>query len=351
MGSINMMMESFPTINGIDPQLAIRTADHIRSELRPQLLSEFAVSQQSCDGAKSLVDLENKIEELDKYAFELDQYLVNSGGLTSAQHQDVVLNEKRRNGSEYIEATTELFFSAESLTNVHGPVMILYLATLAEEILNVGEHISSLNRASFKRLVVQNMRLYICDSSVGFTDDVAQLEAGASITGKFKTNQGRTLLFFGVQLEGRPVTQLANFNSFAINILPAGFAYKKSGDVYQMTLSTDIDAIHVPQHGFSVAASLMTILDIVIIMMFRYPSAAKTNLLLRISELDLIADLPTVLSSGLTIEAIPRESKVYRINDDFNLMPVDYRFSPLEQKFKRFHVAMGNQPYYRVVNT
>ena len=62
------------------------------------------------------------------------------------------------------------------------------------------------------------MRLYICDSSVGFTDDVAQLEAGASITGKFKTNQGRTLLFFGVQLEGRPVTQLANFNSFAIAI-------------------------------------------------------------------------------------------------------------------------------------
>lgn len=346
-----MEMESFPSVNGIDPEVAIKTADHIRSDLRPKLLRKFSEWEDTAKSDLSLMELESEIESLDKYAFELDQYLVSNGNLISAQHQSVVLNHKHQDGQRYIEAITELFFSAESLTNVHGPVMILYLATLAEDILEDGESISSLNRASFKRLVVQNMRLHVCDAAFGFSSEVEQLKPNASIIGKFKTTNGRVLDFFGVQLVDSPVTQLANFNSFAIKMLPTGFPHRKEGDVYRMTLSTELDSKHIPNGGFSVAASLMTILDMVIIMMFTYPSAAKTNLLLRISELDLIEDLPEVLTSGLTIEAIPREKKKYRINEGFELMPVDYRFAPLEEKFKRFHVAMGDQPYYRVVTT
>ncbi len=346
---------SLPAIDGIAHDSALETAQLIRGELRPYILdrlADFCSRKELTQRDQSRVlELETRIDEIDKYAMQLDQFIINECPPPPAQLREPALDVKKRKEYVYVEAVAELFFSAESLTNVHGPVMLFYLATLAEEILHPGEVITGLRKTAFKRLVVRQMRLYACDAAEGFPAPVAKLTESASVTGRFLLNSGRMLDFFGVQTPERPVIDIANFNSFAIKMMPKGLERTKVGDVYHMRLALRAADECIPPGGFTPASSLMTSLDFIMIMWLTLPYPYRTKLLLRIMELDVLPDPVNQLSNGVTVQILPHEDKKRRINDDFWLMPADFRFSPLEEKFKRVHIAIGDLPYYKVVTT
>jgi len=342
-----------PDVAQLNGNSATEISRFLRSELRPYILERLADSYKqaspTADQQIDLIELELRLNEIDNYSNQIDELIYRECPPPPAQFREPVLTEIEFSGDEFATAVAELFFSAESKTNVHGPVMLYHLAALAERILRPSERIVALRKTSFKRMVVRQMRLFVCDAVKGYPDKVASLVNSAAVIGTFVLNSGRKLEFFGVQIAGRPVTETAHFNSFALKILPETLKLIKVGDIYYSKLRTSTPLSEIPAGGFTVPLCLMTILDVLmIIMVTEKVNPQHTKLLLGVNELHLLPDPVNELTSGVTLEIRPRTDKTRKWQEKFLLMPVDFRFSPLQEEFSRLYSAETDLPYYRI---
>ncbi|HVF26684.1 MAG TPA: hypothetical protein VM943_00505 [Pyrinomonadaceae bacterium] len=333
----------------------------MRAELRPWILSSLAhlYKQESptTDQQIDVLEFELRLNEIDNYSNEVDEIIYRECPPPPAQFREPVFREEEVSGDAFATAIAELFFSAESKTNVHGPVMLYHAATLAERLLRPSEQIVKLGKTSFKKMVVCQMRFFVCDAERGYPAEALSLLPTASIVGSFLLSSGRPLEFFGVQISGRPVTETAYFNSFALKVLPALnlpedsdlYHVTKSSDLYSVKLRTTAPLSEIPAGGFTVPLCLMTLLDIMMIVMVTYRlHAQQTKLLLAVNELPLMPDPVNELASGVMLEIRPRTDKTRVWKENFLLMPIDFRFSPLQKEFSRLYSAETDLPYYKI---
>ena len=335
----------------LTPDEALDASRLVQSTLRPQLLDRLLeLYRQGAAGRKGvdteITEVESRVRELDEYGLRLDQLIVNERPPLPAQLCDPKLTVLRRDGREYVAADAEMFFSAESLTNVHGPVMLYHLATLADHLLCPGESIVGIRKTAFRQLVVHQMRLYVCEASQALPQEAATRLDDAAVTGTFVLSSGRRLTFFGVQLPGRSVKTFASQNSFALNLLPRDMAWESVAELYRVQLATRVPDEVVPAGGFTPAASLMSALDVMLLMLLHLPYPEPTRLLLRVAELDIPFD-PVAQLAGGCLEV--RSAKERLMNSGMRFIRAGYRFSPLEGRFRSIQIGLSDAPYYRFV--
>jgi hypothetical protein len=342
-----------PDIGQLNGNSAAEISRFLRTELRPYILECLAdlykQASPTADQQIDLIEFELRLNEIDNYSNQIDELIYRECPPPPAQFREPVFKDLEFSVDAFATAVAELFFSAESKTSVHGPVMLYHLAALAERILRPSERIVALRKTSFKKMVVRQMRLFVCDGARGYPDKVAPLVNSAAVVGTFVLNSGRKLDFFGVQIAGSPVTETAHFNSFALKILPEKLKLSKVGGVYYSELRTFTPFSELPEGGLTVPLCLMTILDILMItMVSEQVNPQQTKLLLGVNELHLLPDPVNELTSGVTLEIRPRTDKTRMWQEKFLLMPVDFRFSPLQKEFSRLYSAETDLPYYRI---
>ncbi|OUS24548.1 hypothetical protein A9Q99_24440 [Gammaproteobacteria bacterium 45_16_T64] len=354
MNEIADPIKSLPDIQSLSPESALTSSIWIRSNLRPKLLKDFTAQFDATPTSKirstQLDRITSQIDQLDHYAATLDQRIFDNSPPTPAQHWKAEYSVLQKQGNDFISAESPLFFSAESLTNVHGPVMLFHLATLAEELLLTGEHIISLRKAIFKKLVTNEMSLFVCDAAKGFPDSIADKIKQSSISGKFALNSGRVLNFIGVAIPNKPVTRFAHFNSFTMNLMPPGLEVTQQHHLFRLQLESKVTALDIPRGGFSPASSLMTMLDIWMIMILSTPTESKTRLLLSINKLDILPDPERQLISGVSAEVIMDTSRSRALPGGLHMVPTKMRFSPIDDNWSLAQIAAGGQPYYHFAN-
>ncbi len=343
-----------PDINDLDAHTATEVARFVRAELRPYILSSLAslykLESPTDEQQIDLLEFELRLNEVDNYANEVDELIYRECPPAPAQFMKPVLKELEFSEDAFATASAELFFSSESKTNIHGPVMLYHIAALAESILRPSEKIVTLRKTSFKKMVVSQMRFFVCDAARGYPTSVAPLLPSASVVGSFHLNSGRVLEFFGVHLPGLAVREIAHFNSFALKMIPELKVNKDiDGELYRVKLRTFAPLPEIPPGGFTAPLCLMTLLDLLILLMFTerlHPQ--QTKLLLGVNELHLLPDMVKDLTSGVTLEFHPRTNKTRMWQDKFLLMPIDFRFSPLQEEFSRLYTAETDLPYYKI---
>jgi len=342
----------FPNPSELSVAAAKQVSEQIRRETRPKLFAQMAGFNSGAklnDAQKrEALELGTRIEKLDAYAIEVDQFILQKEPPLPAQHWEPELNILGGDGKRYIEAEAPMFFSAESLSNVHGPVMLLHLATLAEELLQPGEVIVGLRKTAFKKLAIFQMRLYVCDDGVNFPDNIACLQEMATVAGKFVLSSGRLLTFFAVQLPEKPVTRFAHFNSFAMKLFPKGMKKDFVDGIYYMRLVPHVTEADIPSAGFTPPTALMTLLDIWMIMLMTIPRPEQTKLLLGIRELDIPDDIGRQLTSDITIECHPHFDRSRMMNSGVILLPIDFRLNGFDEAWRRIQMGLSIQPYYQL---
>lgn len=339
--------EAYPELAALPLDAALALSRRIRAVVRPGLLGRLARIAVK-DTARPA--LEASVAQLDTYAASLDQRILQESPPAPVQLRQPVYQVVRRDGERRIDADSDLFFSAESLTNVHGPVMLLHFAAVAMELARPGEAITGLRKVAFKKLVTRPLRLTVFDAAHALAPDLADLMESASVVGRFTMNSGRTLAFFGVQQAGA-IAEFAHFNTCALQLLSAGLASTEEDGVYSLPLSGRIDASALPAGGFTPALAMMTMLDLWMLMFLALPFAFRTKLLLGFQELEAPDDPLHQLAASTALQCRPDFERARALGSGMMMLPAGFRLLPHDTAWRRAHIALGMEPYYRVLAT
>lgn len=347
--------EEFPELSSLTLGATFALSQSIRGELRPRLLDRLAMlyAQSSpCATEKSEQgEIEARLDKIDVYAYNLDKRLFNESPVDPVQHRQPSFNILRLTVHQYIEADSAMFFSAESLTNVHGPVMLLHFAAVAMKIAHGKEFIVAVRKAAFKKLVTRQMRLFVFDRAQALSDATTRLAETASVSGNFLMSSGRNLEFFGIQIAGRAIVEFAHFNSCALSLMPKGLKSELDDGVYSMQLLTKATDESIPRGGFTPALTIMTMLDIWMLMFLALPLPYRTKLMLGFQELEALKNPLQEFSAGIIVQCRLNLEKARLLKSGLLLLRADFRFFPRETVWRRAHIALGVDPYYKVLTS
>lgn len=335
-----------PDLDGLSIDAAVAVARRIRAELRPGLLGRLAGPTCARLTPALREALAADIAALDTYATILDQRILREAPPAPAQLWRPVYRIVRKEGCHYVEADTALFFSAESLTNVHGPVMLLHACALGMELAREGETVTGVRKVAFKKLVTRPLRLFVYDDETVLPAATLDLAEQASVAGRLVLDTGRMLGFFGVQRDDGVVTDFANFNSLALQLLAPGLRSELEDGVYTLKLSMRLQAHAVPPGGLTPALTMMTMLDLWMLMFLALPFNYRTKLLLGFQQLDALPDPAHMLRTATALQCKPDFRRGRVLGSGMTLVPAGFRLLPHDTAWRRAHIALGTEPYY-----
>ena len=117
--------------------------------------------------------------------------------------------------------------------------------------------------------------------------------------------------------------------------------------IFRLQLKSDFTDFKFPKKGLNTALILMTILDIWMLMMLMVPRPERTKLLISIQELEIPDNFLKLLSSKTYVEFKPLIANSRYLSDDSIMLPSEFRFSTMGNKWTSVKLALSTLPYYR----
>jgi len=171
------------------------------TEIRTRIQKYMALILKGDDTISLLAMVDNGLKAPSKPSFSCTQ---ENG--TSMNLFNIETNRKN-----FATAETKMFLTEWSNDFVHGPDSVLFVAKLADEILQHREEILNVPRITWKKPISGNLTLTVCD-----TDSTRpEKDQDVVMDGEFLTTEGRELAFWGKNIRGSKVDTLAPRNPYA----------------------------------------------------------------------------------------------------------------------------------------
>lgn len=344
-----------PNPSELNLNAAKEIALFIRRDLRPYILSRlgrlYTQPNDSIDNIIDVMELEMRIQEVDIYADEIDAIIQEREPPVNAQEKRIELLDVRLDGNAFASCYAPLFFGPAGKYFVHGPVLLLFITSLAERILKPSERITRILSVSWKKPVVNNTRLAVYDPTAKHlvnSDD--SLKGKPSVAGAFQTSDGRKLIFLGIEIPEDPVTEEAGRNTLSLKTLPQEFTYDRDNRLLRLELRSDLDSKTLNILDSSVPLTVFTLFGIGAIGAIHLflTMGGKKFLTGSVRDFPLPDSPGKTLKAGVTFEITALMDRARGSKETgVRIVPVRYRFLPWQTRFSRGMGAETDLPYFR----
>ncbi|MDP8223206.1 MAG: hypothetical protein P9L99_07600 [Candidatus Lernaella stagnicola] len=235
-----------------------------------------------------------------------DQKPVENEGLPGSMQQ-VVLRDIDIDSQKTISCNTALYFCPSSSSFVHGPILLRYVITAAEQILADGERIDTVLNIRYTKLMHENIKIIVADE----TQSGFYSSTDFSVVGMLKTNYGRRLAFYCASLPGDRIDRTAGINRIAVEpLIP--LRLRGSNDECMIFLNPNAMKKHANCDLDDRAMSLYVYFDLAMNILINFQNGfqkTKSWFLLagEVKNITIFVDLRDILSNDAVIQ-------VHRLN-------------------------------------
>jgi len=340
-----------PVPETLDPAAARVAFDFARQRLRPAVLSsledQYRRSTRRPEDFVDVVELELRLQQVERWCEAVEAAFQLSRSVVPAQRRHVDLRDVETHGHQVASGTARLFCCPLSPWFVHGPILLRYAIGLAERLLVPEERIVAVAEASWRRIVVNHLRLTAHDLAVGI---VGEPDRELAFTGLLATSQGRVLRVAGAQIPGDPVVALSGVNTLTFGLLREGCSYDRVKRVWRFGLSPDRGEEQGPALDAHAGVTAMTLVEVLSVGMVNLRSGSGGQVLLAgVRNLPVAGPYGEIFRTGGTLELRDLPDRIRQTRAGLALVPVEYRFLPFQRDFEPALLAETKLPYFRLL--
>lgn len=240
----------------------------------------------------------------------------------------------------FASCDTEMFFGPWSREFVHGADAMLWPAALAEKILQSGERISCMQRATWRKPITHNLRMAVY--SEGCAGHWGSDES--SFDGTFVTTKGRRLEFKGCQNPALPINVVSGTtNSFArgtVSPCRNSGPQQCSFDLYPPAMPSDMQTLK--ESAPLRISTLVEMLSIALTQTDIVRHGENGRVLCEVRDMPVPEDLSPIFdldAEQLQVRFLGPETRK-RGKSGFIIIPLEYKF-PGQDDFSSAAIALS----------
>lgn len=341
--SLNIPLpERLPDPISLDAVSARRLRARVRRHWVPQVVEGLRGGE--AGGSDETALLESRFVELERYARRLDGLLADSP--LPAHLAPLGLTQGESDGETYASCAGRMFCCPLSLFFVHGPIAIRAAIEVAQRILRPGEHLTGVAEASWRKPIISEVLLEIRATE----EDHLEPAPSTAFGGRLRTSHGRVLSFSAAPTPC-PVVEEAGANTLTFDLFCGGFGQLGAGGPWRFDLGAAEPGTRNAMNA-APAIAAMTLVDALAAAMVNVRSAigsSRQALLVGLRDLPLPARSGDRIGTRSALELSERRDEQRVTRSGAELVPVDYRFTGLQDAFSQATFAEADLPYRRLL--
>lgn len=310
----------------------------IKRDLQPKILKAlrllYSQDDDTPDRFVDLFELELRLRQLSEYLTELSSVIHQEEPLLDAQHMPVKLHCLEIKNRLYASCEAEMFVCPTSRDFVHGPIAAYYATRLVERLLGPDEWLTEILSIRWKKPIINNLRLVVYDKAYPHSHTTEEV----CIEGSFHTNEGRVLLFYGVEIASSPIVNETGYNTYTMNMLiPFHFSPNRINGIFHILLNPIGAAASDSRLDQSKPLIIYTLLDVLslgILNIRKQENGENRCLLGSVKHFRLKKGFDTQVKSGLDLEIRTYDHRIrWSQHSGLCIVPFEFRFVPYQEAF------------------
>jgi hypothetical protein len=267
-----------------------------------------------------------------------------------AYGQKVALRCLETDGKTFVVCETDLYLCPSSPEFAHGPLIMRYVSTGTERILEEKERMSVVTRVRFRKVVRQNLQVVVYDCA----HQRDRPPDNASVTGAFLTSSGRQLAFYCLSLSSKKIMRRAGLNTLVTDlILPMHF--RIGGGVCRFKLNSGAMGKYPDSNVNEGPMAIYVLMELAILLIIHYQNGFSSRkrwylLLGKLENLEIPETWADALNNGIELELQQLSKRASPTLRAFSLLQFGLSLPPVINRSRPLKMTLFGTESLHVMN-